>query len=147
MLKSDQVLLCRWIYRNPLRRRRGIVHQPPIRVKRNRKYGIENCNLYTLSRGNPPQFILQEPLTLQVSPNQLGRIPEGVTLYEHRVLPEITTYCMYVNIREGYHKARPRGGTRNSLSGFSLSAGIRDALQFEVVNLNFLPFKFISKSS
>jgi hypothetical protein len=46
-----------------------------------------------------PRHKLLRPLTLQAKAGSVGTLPEGTTLYEYRVLPEITTYVVFVNTK------------------------------------------------
>ena len=60
------------------------------------------------------RFEVKKPLEIQVAPTKRGVLPEGVVLYEYRVLPETTTYILFVNLQHrdllvprtaGAHKA------------------------------------------
>ena len=46
-----------------------------------------------------PRYRLGRPLTLQAVAGQVGSLPKGATLYEYRVLPETTTYVVFVNTK------------------------------------------------
>jgi hypothetical protein len=46
-----------------------------------------------------PRYQLVKPLALQAVAGQVGSLPKGATLYEYRVLPEITTYIVFVNTK------------------------------------------------
>ena len=46
------------------------------------------------------RFRVVSPLDIQVSPQNIGRLPSDAVLYEYRTLPEITTYIMFVNLKE-----------------------------------------------
>jgi len=43
------------------------------------------------------RFEVKKPLEIQVAPTKKGVLPEGAVLYEYRVLPETTTYILFVN--------------------------------------------------
>lgn len=50
--------------------------------------------------GEVNKFILKEPLVIQRSPGNIGKIPTGVILYEYRHLPEISRYYMFIHTKE-----------------------------------------------
>ena len=43
---------------------------------------------------------LTSSIEVQLSPNNVGSLPAGTVLYEYRELPEITTYVVFVNLKE-----------------------------------------------
>jgi hypothetical protein len=50
--------------------------------------------------GRLNKFNLSKNLTIQASPGKEGVIPVGAVFYEYRVLPETTTYILFVNLKE-----------------------------------------------
>lgn len=52
---------------------------------------------YTL--GQASKVVLTTALTIQVPGNE-GILPKGTVLYRYKELPEITTYYMFVNLKE-----------------------------------------------
>ena len=50
--------------------------------------------------GNAQKLEVKIPLEMQVSPDNRGTIPAGAILYKYRDLPEISTYYLFVNLKE-----------------------------------------------
>ena len=65
--------------------------------------GIAFCGGLLLGRktiGTNKKFILKSRLEIQVSPQSKGVLPQGVVLYRFNELPEITTYYMFIDLKE-----------------------------------------------
>lgn len=52
---------------------------------------------YRLLEGS--RYTLERPLELSASTGEPGRLPAGTSLYEFRVLPEISTFVVFVNTK------------------------------------------------
>ncbi len=46
-----------------------------------------------------PRFLLGQPLKLLAAGNDPGSLPTGTVLYQYRVLPEISTFVVFVNTK------------------------------------------------
>lgn len=66
--------------------------------------------LATYKASNSRVYELKHTVSLQVSPDNEGVLPKGSKLYLYRKLPEITTYYVYVNLKERDLVVRNDGG-------------------------------------
>ncbi|HAS6247698.1 TPA: hypothetical protein I7203_15225 [Vibrio vulnificus] len=49
--------------------------------------------------GNLPSYKLKEDIKLQESPDAIGGLPAGSTIYEYRSMGETTTYIAFFNLK------------------------------------------------
>lgn len=76
---------------------------------------ISFCAGYWFAECKVPSSLVYElrrPVRLQVTPDDKGSLPKGTQLYFYRELPEITTYYVYVNLKERDLVVRNDGGDR-----------------------------------
>jgi hypothetical protein len=64
-------------------------------------------------------FQTTEPLELHAKNGTTGSLPAGTALYRYSVLPEITTYCVFVGLKErDILEGRGRTGVISPLAAF-----------------------------
>jgi len=71
--------------------------------------------------GDFRKWRLTEPMELQKSPEHLGELPAGTTLYEYRMLPETGIYIVFVTTqqRDALKEYEPTEGKQNEVDPLS----------------------------
>lgn len=78
--------------------------------------------------GELRKWRLAEPMELQESPERRGSLPAGTVLYEYRVLPETSTYIVFVSterrdVLQEYELEDGRSNVIDPLSGYLSEEG------------------------